>query len=105
MEENKGLRRFKREALDVPVEVIWKTRSGEDQYAKARALDVSESGMRLEMPVPLDERIYVTIRAEGLGLHGRASVRSCSKQSAKKFWIGLEFSGGLKWRPKTPRTD
>jgi hypothetical protein len=96
MDQAKGMRRAKREALAVPVELIWKDRWGEDRYATAHTLDISEFGDERGMPVSLHKGSYITIRAEGLRLHGTASVRSCVRQAAKKFRIGLEFSGGLK---------
>lgn len=65
----------------------------------ATVIDVSESGMRVLSREPLRVHSYVSIRAEKLGVQGGASVRSCLKQ--KTSWvIGLEFSGGLKWKPK-----
>jgi hypothetical protein len=33
-----------------------------------------------------------------LGVHGRASVRSCTRKGTK-YVVGLEFSAGLKWKP------
>jgi hypothetical protein len=96
MSEERGQRRGKREEVSATVELTWKDRSGVDCYAAAEALDISELGMRLEMKTPLDARSYVTIPK--LGLHGTASVRACVRQGPRRFWVGLEFSGGLKWR-------
>jgi hypothetical protein len=98
MSEERGQRRTKREKVFATVELTWKDRSAVDCYAAAEALDISELGMRLEMKTPLDSRSYVNIRSPKLGLHGTASVRSCIRQGPRRFWIGLEFSGGLKWR-------
>jgi len=72
---------------------------GEQKFAYARILDVSESGMRVELREPLAKQAYVSLRAEQIGLQGSASVRSCVKQGGK-YLAGLEFSGGLKWKPK-----
>jgi hypothetical protein len=55
MDKDGGQRRLKREELDTPIEVIWKDRLGSDRYVSARTLDISELGMRVELPVPLDE--------------------------------------------------
>ena len=105
MSEERGQRRGKREKVSEKVELTWKDRSGRDCYASSETLDISELGMRLEMKTPLDLRSYVTIRAPKLGLHGTASVRACVRQGPRRFWIGLEFSGGLKWRPTKPSQD
>jgi PilZ domain len=100
MAEKGGIRRDDRIRTDQMVEVTWKDRSGQEKFARARTLDISELGMRVEMPEALDKLIYVTLRCSALSLHGTASVRSCVRQ-ATKYLIGLEFSGGLKWKPKS----
>ena len=58
--------------------------------------------MRVEMREPLAKQAYVAFRADQIALQGSASVRSCVKRDAKHV-IGLEFSGGLKWKPKEKR--
>ena len=77
---------------------MWKDRDGGDKYANARMLDISELGMRIEVPEPLQERSYVTLRCDKLKLNGRASVRSCLRKGIK-YLVGLEFSVGMKWEP------
>jgi len=99
MEEKTGIRRDARISADALVELTWKDRMGQEKFAKARSLDVSETGMRIEVPEALDKQAYVTIRSSALSLHGTASVRSCTRKGTK-YLVGLEFSGGLKWRPK-----
>jgi hypothetical protein len=99
MAEKSGIRRDDRIPTEELVEITWKDRTGQEKFAKARTLDVSELGMRIEMPEPLDKQTYVALRSNALSLHGTASVRSCMRQ-ATKYLIGLEFSGGLKWKPK-----
>ena len=93
------LRRHNRLEVRAPIQLIWKDRNGNDKFTYAYTLDVSESGLRAEVPEPLPERSYVTFRAESLALQGAASVRSCHRQGLKHV-VGLEFSGGMKWRPK-----
>jgi hypothetical protein len=61
--------------------------------------DISESGIRLEVREPIDKQTYVTLQCPTLGLHGTASVRTCTRKGTK-FVVGLEFSGGLRWKPK-----
>jgi len=86
------------------VQLVWKDRQDIDRFMKGRILDVSESGIRVELPDPLDRQTYVTLQAASLGLHGSASVRSCVRKGMK-YIVGLELSGGLKWKPKTPPQD
>jgi len=66
--------------------------------SRGRLVDVSEAGMRVELPEPLEKLTYLTLRADGLKLHGTASVRSCTRKGLK-YVVGLEFSGGLQWKP------
>jgi hypothetical protein len=93
------IRRHERISEDAPIRLMWKDRFGGDKFVTGRVLDVSEEGMRIELPIQIEERIYVTFRADTIPLHGTASVRSCVRQTPK-FVVGLEFAGGLKWKPK-----
>lgn len=101
MAEKTGIRRDDRIPAEELVEINWKDRYGQEKFAKARTLNVSELGMRIEMPEPLERLAFVTFRSMPLSLHGSASVRSCTRQGTK-YLVGLEFSGGLKWKPKAP---
>lgn len=98
---NQGdLRRHERAAKSAPVQIIWKDRGGEDKFVSGRILDVSESGIRVEVGDPLEKQTYVTLHSPGLSLHGSASVRTCARKGMK-YIVGLEFSAGLKWKPKS----
>jgi hypothetical protein len=92
------LRRHERVLQGAPVQVSWKDRLGNEKFANAEILDVSEAGIRVKVPESLAEHTLVTLRSERLALHGRASVRSCDRQGAK-YLVGLEFIGGLSWKP------
>jgi hypothetical protein len=94
------LRRHNRSDKSAPVQIIWKDRQGEDKFVSGRVVNVSESGLRVEVSEPLEKQTYVTLQAPGLGLHGSASVRTCARKGMK-YIVGLEFSGGLRWIPKT----
>jgi PilZ domain len=97
---NKGdLRRHARADKSAPVQVIWKDRQGVDRFINGRIINVSESGVRVELAEPLEKQIYVTLQCVSLGLHGSASVRSCTRKGVR-YVVGLELSGGLKWKPK-----
>jgi len=94
------LRRHTRSTKSAPVHVVWKDRQGVDNVIRGTIIDVSESGIRIELAEPLDKQTYVTLQSTSLGLHGSASVRSCTRKGVK-YVVGLELSGGLKWKPKT----
>ncbi len=72
-----------------------------DKFINARTLDVSETGMRIEVGEPMEKQVYVTMRCPALDLQGTASVRTCTRKGMK-YLVGLEFSGGLRWKPKAP---
>ena len=100
METRHDLRRQDRRACDQSVTVIWRDPRGDDKFVTAKALDVSESGLRLQMPEALPQQTYLTLRASKLGLCGPASVRHCTRMSGSKFAVGVEFTAGLRWIPK-----
>lgn len=79
--------------------VTWCDEEGHDKFANARALDVSDIGLRLQIPVRIREKSYISLRCEALGIHGRASVRYCSR-AGNKYIIGVEFAAGLKRRAR-----
>jgi PilZ domain-containing protein len=95
------LRRHARAEKSSPIQIIWKDRSGVDRFVNGRSVDVSPSGMRVEVSEPIDKQTYVTLQCTALALHGTASVRSCARKGMK-YVVGLEFSAGLQWKPKAP---
>ena len=99
-----NMRRHGRTEVRALVQLMWKDRDGNEKFTNALSLDVSESGMRAEVPEPVPERSYVVIRADTLALHGSASVRSCSRKGTK-YVVGLEFSAGMKFKPKPPKVS
>lgn len=92
------LRRHRRAEVSSPARIAWQDRGGVDRFVNGRTLNVSPSGMRIEVAAPIDKQTYVTVQCAALGLHGRASVRSCTRKGMK-YVLGLEFSAGLKWKP------
>ena len=93
------LRRHDRVTVESPVQLLWKDRSGVDSSANGRTVDISDAGMRVRSPVPIDRGVYVTFNATKVPLQGTGSVRDCKRQGMG-YLIGLEFSGGLRWKPK-----
>jgi len=94
------LRRQDRRACDQSITVIWRDPRGEDKFVIAKAVDISESGLRLQMPEALPRQAYLTLRTSKLGLLGSASVRHCTRIGGSKFAIGVEFTAGMRWTPK-----
>jgi hypothetical protein len=101
MEHQGDLRRHQRNEISTSAYLSWADRDGNQKFAQGRVIDVSEIGMRIEMREPLARQAYLSFRVDQLALQGSASVRSCKKQGTK-YVLGLEFAGGLKWKPKAP---
>ena len=100
MEIRRDLRRQERRPCDQSVTVQWRDRCGEDKFFHAKALDISEFGMRLQMPEGLPQQTYLTLNASKLGLLGYASVRQSTRIRGSNFAVGAEFTAGLRWTPK-----
>lgn len=97
METRHDLRRQERRTCEHNVTVMWRDARGDNKFANARATDISESGMRLQMPEAPPLHTYVTLRATKLGLLGNASVRYSLRTTASKFAVGAEFTAGMHW--------
>jgi len=99
MSQQGELRRHWRSIKSAPASIIWNESRGGDKFINGRTVNVSESGIRIEVTEPIEKQTYVTLQCSALGLHGRASVRSCARKGGK-YLLGLEFSAGLHWRSK-----
>ena len=94
------LRRKDRLLCDHSVTVRWSDSGGQEKFVLAKALDICETGLRLQMPEAIRLQTYLTLSAPKLGLMGNASVRHCARLRAAKFAVGVEFTAGLRWMPK-----
>jgi hypothetical protein len=93
------LRRQERQVCDQRVTVLWRDQ-GADKFVHAKAVDICELGLRLQMPEALQRQTYLTLNAPHLGLLGQASVRHCERLQGSKYAVGVEFTAGLRWTPK-----
>ena len=59
-----------------------------------KCLDVSEEGIRVEVPEPIPARTNVMLRAEQMNLTGSAIVKHVERQGLSYF-LGLELSQAL----------
>jgi len=100
MSREGDLRRHARAEKSSPIQIVWQDRAGADRFVNGRTLDISPSGMRVEVSDPIDKQTYVTLQCAVLGLQGTASVRTCTRKGMK-YILGLEFSSGLQWKPKS----
>ena len=73
------------------VKVSWQARSGEMLTIRAKCLDLSDHGARIECEQPIEVRTNVYVQAPAHGLMGNATVRYC-RRSGMKHIVGLLFS-------------
>ena len=92
---HRDLRRNKRTPYSGAIEVSWLEPNSEPRFARGRCLDLSEDGLRLELPVALPVRTVVTLRFERIQLTGTASVRYL-RRAGMKFVLGFEMSQHLR---------
>ena len=77
-----------------PVVISWEER-GEIRYARGRCIDVSELGLRLELPVSLAPRTEISLNAERIKISGSARVRH-TVRFGSKYLIGVELGQTLR---------
>ena len=97
---SRDLRRHQRELVQNKLSLSWQGDGGVARYAVGRCLDVSESGMRVEVAETVRPRTYVSFRMEKAAFQGTGSVRYC-RRVGMKYHLGLEFAGGLRWQAPT----
>ncbi len=79
--------------------ISWQDGGGRRQSTNVQGIDLSESGMMVESPVPVEVGSYIQMDAEGFGFCGEAIVRHCRRR-AFKYVIGLEFRGSHSEPPR-----
>jgi hypothetical protein len=75
--------------------------TGSPRKELAPVLNISESGALLETKHRYVPREYVTIEIADAKLKGQATVRY-SDPKGKNYRTGIEFTGGLKYKPAPP---
>lgn len=92
-----------RRPFDCSLAIVWRDRNGMTTYARARGLDVSDNGARIQYsePIPLAATILVQDQHSGFR---RAGIVRYSTRSGSKYAIGIEFddtvaAGGLLHQP------
>jgi len=71
--------------------ILCQDRQGKTRCMRARGIDISETGARVQVDEPIDPRSHVFVEAEQYNLIFSASVRYCTRLGSK-FLLGLRFS-------------
>jgi len=91
-------RQKQRQLFDCTLEVTWKDSHAVSHTMSVQAIDLSDSGIRVESSEPIELHTEVFVRAERYGLTGTTAVRHGSRRGSK-YVLGLEF------HPDTTATD
>lgn len=83
--------RFK---IKCPIRLSWHDAAGKTFSVKARGVDMSNVGARVESPEPLAPGSFTYLQVPDLKLMGSALVRYCIKRGLS-YRIGLEFRSPL----------
>ena len=83
-------RQKQRQLFDCALEVTWKDSRTISRTITVQAIDLSDSGIRVESSERIDIHTEVFVRAERYGLTGTTAVRHCSRRGSK-YVLGLEF--------------
>ena len=86
----KDIRRHHRIPYVGPVRLSWEDQ-GRAKFIMAKCVDISETGLRVEVSEPIPIRTNLQLRAERINLGGSASVKHCVRYGAK-YLLGLELS-------------
>jgi len=90
----KDLRRHVRMTDSSEVSLSWQDPHGHFRFSQGLCLEISQTGMRVQIPERVALRSYVNLKANCAGLACSASVRHCMRK-AGSFIVGLEFSSPL----------
>jgi PilZ domain len=90
---SKETRRYRRIPYSGSVRVSWESAGGA-RFASGKCIDLSENGLRIELPVSIPPRTRVQLTTDRVGVAGSASVKN-SERFGAKFIIGLEFTETL----------
>src|SRR5271166_1893321 len=74
------MRRHARLPFVGPMQMFWRDPRGQVQTLRAKCLDLSAEGARLETDTPIPARAGVTLQSARYGSLGTASVRHCVRQ-------------------------
>jgi hypothetical protein len=102
MRDRGNIRRHERVECNTRGRAMWSDGSGQDKWAIVRIFDLSESGVRMELPEPVEARSVISFSSDDMKVRGQATVRFCRRQGTK-YVVGAEFVGGTTWKPRTPR--
>ena len=101
---NRDQRRYERVLIGGTIHVGWTNERGEAIVTRGKCIDVSEGGMKIELPAKVPVGTIVNLRAQEARFHGSGSVRYC-RAKGLVYHLGLEFLGGMKRDRQKPADE
>lgn len=86
-----------RRAVTGAIQLLHHGPAGQERMMMARLMNVSASGLQVQLNEQLALRSYVTCNDVKHGIAGRGCVRYCNFTKGK-YVVGLEFTSGTGWR-------
>ncbi len=93
--------------MDCDATLKWQDSQGQSRFLQVRALDISESGVRIEASEPIEARTRLQIWIEQYDTSGDAVVRHCTHRG-NHYVLGMEFGsvdGGIRFDGKEGFVD
>ena len=78
-----------------PARISWEDEQGLIRFARAKCIDVSEGGLRIEVGEPIPVRSQISLRADRINFSGSATVRNTA-------WRGCKYILGLNLNQSQP---
>lgn len=83
-------RKYRRERVDTPVELIWKDDFGQQRFEAGKMTDCSPTGAAVDSPQSLSVLSNVILRAPGIRLVALAQIRYCAWRGTQ-YRLGIQF--------------
>ena len=88
------MERQERYSVNFPVNIMWQDRSGITRQLRARCVDLSCEGIRIETPDRLETGTTAVVNSNDFGRMGHVSTRYCRREGMK-YSVGLSFTNAF----------
>lgn len=91
---SKEARRYRRLPYSGTVRLSWEEPGRGQRFAQGKCVDLSESGVRIEMSMPVPLRATVALNVDRIQVTGAATVKHVVRYGAK-YLVGVELTTAL----------
>ena len=93
----KNRRRHPRISYIGPIQLMWDDKIGHTKCWRTKCVDISEAGLRIEVPEAIPIGAHVSLRSDRIDLAGFAVVKHVTR-CGSRYHIGLELGPMLQGR-------